>query len=44
MIGSTAVDLSQYFNKVTDTSDDITEGDTNLFMTEAEKTNLSHQS
>lgn len=44
MIGSTAVDLSQYFNKVTDTSDDIAQWDTNLFMTEAEKINLSHQS
>lgn len=44
MIGSTAVDLSQYFNKTTDTSDDIIQWDTNLFMTEAEKTNLSHQS
>lgn len=43
-IGSTAVDLSQYFNKVTDTSDDIIQWDTNLFMTEAEKINLSHQS
>ena len=43
-IGSTAVDLSQYFNKVTDTSDDIVQWDTNLFMTEAEKINLSHQS
>ena len=43
-IGSTAVDLSQYFNKTTDTSDDITQWDTNLFMTEAEKINLSHQS
>lgn len=43
-IGSTAVDLSQYFNKTTDTSDDIIQWDTNLFMTEAEKINLSHQS
>lgn len=43
-IGNTAVDLSDYFNKTTDTSDDITQWDTNLFMTEAEKINLSHQS
>lgn len=43
-IGSTAVDLSQYFNKTTDTSDDIIQWDTNLFMTQAEKINLSHQS
>lgn len=43
-IGSTAVDLSNYFNKTTDTTDDIIQWDTNLFMTEEEKVNLSHQS
>lgn len=44
MIWSTAVDLTNYFNKVTDTSDDIVQWDTNLFMTQAERINLSHQS
>lgn len=44
MIGTTAVDLTNYFNKTVDTSDNITQWDTNLFMTEAEKINLSHQS
>lgn len=44
MIGRTSVDLTNYFNKVTDTTDNITQWDTNLFMTEAEKINLSHQS
>lgn len=44
MIGSTSVDLTNYFNKTTDTTDNITQWDTNLFMTQAEKTNLSHQS
>ena len=44
MIGSTSVDLTNYFNKTTDTTDNIIQWDTNLFMTEAEKINLSHQS
>ena len=38
------IDLSSYFNKSTDDSDDITEGSTHLFMTTAERTNLGNQS
>ena len=34
---STAIDLSNYFNKTTDTTDDITEWSTNLFCTSTEK-------
>lgn len=33
-------DLSAYFNKNTDTADDITEGSTHLFLTSAERTKL----
>ena len=38
------IDLTNYFNKTTDDSDDITEWTNHLFMTQAERTNLSHQS
>lgn len=34
---STAIDLSNYFNKTTDTTDDITEWSLNLFCTSTEK-------
>lgn len=44
MIGSTSVDLTNYFNKTTDTTDDIAQWDVNRFMTPSEKINLSHQS
>jgi hypothetical protein len=37
LIGETSVDLSNYFNTFTDTSDRITEGSTNLFVTSSEK-------
>ena len=43
-IWETTIDLSNYFHKVNDDSDDVIEGSTHLFMTPAEKTNLSHQS
>ena len=43
-IGDTSVDLTNYFNKSTQTSDAITEGSTNLFMTSAERTKLWNQS
>lgn len=38
------VDLSSYFNKNSDDSDDITEGSTHLFLTSAERTKLSNTS
>ena len=37
LIGESTVDLSNYFNTFTDTSDRITEGSTNLFVTSSEK-------
>ena len=37
-------DLSAYFNKSTDDSDDITEGSTHLFLTSAERTILGNTS
>ena len=40
MIWETSVDLSNYFNYSTQTSDDITEWSTNLFLTSAERTKL----
>lgn len=43
-IGETSMDLTNYFHKTNDDSDDIIEGSTHLFMTPAERTNLSHQS
>ena len=43
-IWETSVDLTNYFNKVNDDSDDIIQWSTHLFMTPAERTNLSHQS
>lgn len=43
-IGETTIDLTNYFHKVNDDSDDIIEGSTHLFMTPSERTNLSHQS
>ena len=36
-IGSTSIDLTNYFNKTTDTSDNITQWTTNLFVTQQEK-------
>ena len=36
-IGGTGIDLTNYFNMTTNTSDDITEWTTNLFVTQAEK-------
>ena len=44
MIGTTAADLSQYFNKTTDTADNINDGANKVIMTTAERTNLSNQS
>ena len=43
-IWETTVDLTPYFNKNTDTSDAITQGSTNLFLTTAERTKLSNTS
>lgn len=40
LIGETSVDLTNYFNKSTDSSDNITEWSTNLFLTSAERTKL----
>lgn len=37
-VGNTQIDLTNYFNTTTDTTDDITEWSTNLFVTSAEKT------
>lgn len=36
-IGGTGIDLTNYFNKTTDTSDNITQWTTNLFVTQQEK-------
>lgn len=38
------VDLSNYFNKTVDDSDDITEGSSHLFLTSAERTKLNNTS
>ena len=43
-IGETSVDLSNYFNTATQTSDAITEWSTNLFLTPQERTKLSNTS
>ena len=43
-IWETSIDLSPYFNKNSDTSDAITQGSTNLFLTSAERTKLSNTS
>ena len=43
-IWDTSVDLTNYFNKSTDDSDDITEWSTNLFLTSAERTKLGNTS
>lgn len=43
-IGETSVDLSNYFNTATQTSDAITEGSSNLFLTPQERTKLGNQS
>ena len=43
-IWDTSVDLTNYFNKSTQTSDAITEWSTNLFLTSAERTKLSNTS
>ena len=40
MIGDTTIDLSPYFHKTNDDSDDIIEWSTNLFLTSAERTKL----
>jgi hypothetical protein len=40
LIGETSVDLTNYFNKSTDSSDNITEWSTNLFLTSTERTKL----
>lgn len=37
-VGNTQIDLTNYFDTTTDTTDDITEWSTNLFVTSAEKT------
>lgn len=34
-VGNTQIDLSNYFNVTTNTTDDITQGNTNLFVTQA---------
>ena len=34
-VGNTQIDLSNYFNVTTNTTDDITQGTTNLFVTQA---------
>lgn len=44
MIWETSVDLTNYFNVSTDTSDRITQWSTNLFLTSAERTKLSNTS
>jgi len=44
MIGDTTIDLSPYLNVNTQTSDAITEGSTNLFLTTAERTKLTNTS
>lgn len=44
MIGDTSIDLSPYFHKTNDDSDDIIEWSTNLFLTPAERTILSNTS
>lgn len=36
-VGGTGIDLTNYFNKQTDTTDNITQGSTNLFVTQQEK-------
>ena len=36
-VGGTGIDLTNYFNMTVNTSDDITEGTTNLFVTQQEK-------
>ena len=43
-IWDTSVDLTNYFNKSTNTSDNITQGSTNLFLTSTERTKLSNTS
>jgi hypothetical protein len=43
-IGETSVDLSNYFNTATQTSDAITEWSSNLFLTTQERTKLSNTS
>ena len=43
-IGETSVDLSNYFNTATQTSDAITEGSSKLFLTPQERTKLGNQS
>ena len=43
-IWETTVDLSNYFNTSTQTSDAITEGSTNLFLTSSERTKLGNTS
>ena len=43
-IWETSVDLTNYFNTSTQTSDAITQGSTNLFLTSAERTKLSNTS
>lgn len=43
-IWETSVDLTNYFNTSTQTSDNITQGSTNLFLTSAERTKLSNTS
>lgn len=43
-IWDTSIDLSPYFNKNSDTSDAITQGSTNLFLTSTERTKLSNTS
>lgn len=44
MVGNTNVDLTNYFNKVTDTADNINDGVNKVIMTTWERVNLSHQS
>lgn len=41
LVGGFIASLGLYFNKTDDTSDDITEGATNLFLTSAERSKLS---
>lgn len=43
-IGDTQVDLTNYFNKTTDDSDDVIEGSSHLFLTPADRVNLRNQS
>ena len=40
-VGNTQIDLTNYFNVTTNTSDDITQGSTNLFVTTSEKSTWS---